>query len=156
MKAISLLQPWATLVALKLKTIETRTHGRFASLWGERVAIHAAKKIDEAVFSDHHIIEMILEKSGGPLERLTHVNNLIYASRMFAGKILCTAQVFNARWAPDVDFEMRENWNKQALCEVAGKYCLFLGDIKILKKPIPYKGRQGIFEVPEEVINDQQ
>ena len=147
MKAISLWQPWATLVAMKLKTIETRTHDRFKSLWGERIVIHAAKKFDEDALWEHHILEMIREKGG-----LLQAQNLVYASRMFAGKIVCTAMVMNTRWTPIV-FELREDWNKQALCEVAGKYCLFLGDIKILKKPIPYKGRQGIFEVPEELIN---
>jgi hypothetical protein len=146
-KAISLWQPWATLVSLKLKTIETRTHGRFASLWGKRIAIHATKKFD----NDNYwtIFEMLIQDHMTQRQALDTINS----SYVFDGKILCTAQVVNARWAPKDNLEMREDWNKQALCEVSGKYCLFLGDIKILKKPIPYKGRQGIFEIPDEVIN---
>jgi len=147
MKAISLHQPWATLVALKLKTIETRRHDRFKGLWGERIAIHAANKFDNKLY--WRIVEAIT--TTGRTE--TQARNIIDSSRLFSGKILCTAKVFNARWAPNVDFDMREDWNKQALCEVAGKYCLFLGDIKTLKHPVPWKGRQGIFNVPDEVMD---
>jgi len=147
MKAISLWQPWATLVALKLKTIETRTHDRFKSLWGERIAFQAAMKFD--IDNYWRIFEMLISKHMTETQALGVINS----SRMFAGKILCTATVLNARWVHKSDGDMQEDWKKQALCEVAGKYCLFLGDIKILKKPIPYKGRQGIFNVPDEVIN---
>jgi hypothetical protein len=44
---ISLWQPWASWVMMGWKTIETRTHQRFASLHGKRVGIHAAKKWDD-------------------------------------------------------------------------------------------------------------
>lgn len=42
MKAITLHQPWATLVAFGFKTIETRTWAPPSSLIGQRIAIHAA------------------------------------------------------------------------------------------------------------------
>lgn len=42
MKAITLRQPWATLVAFGFKTIETRTWPAPLDLIGERIAIHAA------------------------------------------------------------------------------------------------------------------
>ncbi len=43
---ISLWQPWAQWVLLGWKTIETRTHPRFASLEGKRIGIHVAQKWD--------------------------------------------------------------------------------------------------------------
>lgn len=42
MKVLSLHQPWASLVALGVKTIETRSWRAPASLIGERFAVHAA------------------------------------------------------------------------------------------------------------------
>ena len=39
---ISLWQPWASLIALGWKTVETRGHNRFACLAGRRIAIPAA------------------------------------------------------------------------------------------------------------------
>jgi activating signal cointegrator 1 len=41
---LTLWQPWATLIALKVKTIETRSWAAPKSLIGQRIAIHAAKK----------------------------------------------------------------------------------------------------------------
>lgn len=46
MKAITLYQPWASLIALGVKTIETRSWPAPGSLIGERIAIHAGKKVD--------------------------------------------------------------------------------------------------------------
>ena len=45
MKAISLHQPWASLIAMGIKTIETRSWAPPKSLIGERIVIHAAKKV---------------------------------------------------------------------------------------------------------------
>jgi len=150
MKAISLHQPWATWVCLKWKTIETRTHERFKSLKGQQIAIHAAQKIDEAAFLNEYLPHYLRPHH----HRILDINNMIMFVKMNRGKIICTAKIVDARWAPNVDFDMREDWDKQALCEVAGNYCLFLGEIRTLKHPVPWKGRQGIFNVPEEVIRD--
>lgn len=43
MKVITLIQPWATLVALGEKKIETRS---WSTNFRGRIAIHAGKKID--------------------------------------------------------------------------------------------------------------
>jgi activating signal cointegrator 1 len=47
MKAISLWQPWASLIACGAKPYETRSFAPPASLIGQSIAIHAAKKIDK-------------------------------------------------------------------------------------------------------------
>jgi len=44
MKAITLWQPWASLVAAKVKTIETRAWPAPSALIGQRIAIHAATR----------------------------------------------------------------------------------------------------------------
>ena len=44
MKAITLWQPWASLIALGVKTIETRSWPAPKALIGGRIAIHAAKR----------------------------------------------------------------------------------------------------------------
>lgn len=48
MKVITLIQPWATLVALGEKQIETRSWN--TNIRGE-IAIHAGKKVDKSVFN---------------------------------------------------------------------------------------------------------
>jgi hypothetical protein len=47
MKALTLIQPWATLVALGEKQIETRS---WDTKYRGPLAIHAGKKIDKSVF----------------------------------------------------------------------------------------------------------
>lgn len=49
MKAISLHQPWASLIMCGAKRVETRSWRPPESLIGERIAIHAAKRIDDCV-----------------------------------------------------------------------------------------------------------
>lgn len=142
MKAISLHQPWAAFVCLKWKTIETRTHNRFKSLKGQRIAIHAARKVEKERLSDDWLLD---------ITRL-ELFDLIGVIEKLKGKIICTAKVVDARWAPNVNFFEWDEWNERAKCDVAGKYCLFLNEIQPLKKAIPYRGRQGIFNVPDEVI----
>src|ERR1700694_167443 len=46
MKAISLWQPWASLIACGAKPYETRHWAPPRELIGQRIAIHAAKKVD--------------------------------------------------------------------------------------------------------------
>lgn len=153
MKAISLHQPWATFIAMKWKTIETRTHARFKSLVGQRIAIHAAKK-------DVRVPASLYEYLPEALKNSLQLSNVILFMDINRGKILCTVRVVKARWAPNVvrlrgsrqvDFDLRKKWNEQAMCEVGGKFLLFLDEIEPID-PIPFRGRQGIFNVPDELI----
>jgi len=149
MKAISLWQPWATLVALKLKTIETRGHDRFRNLSGQRIAIHATQKWNE----DGLLVSRILDSG-----RLTHgfalitsFNNIEMWAARCKGKIVCTAVVEDVQWARDVVTQWVD-LERRALCAVQDKCLLFLTDIQPLRDPIPFQGRQGIFNVPDELI----
>ena len=140
MRAISLWQPWATFVAMKFKVIETRPHERFRSLVAEKIAIHAALKVDRlGEWIDYLPLKISLLQA-------ENIETLVKLSR---GTIVCTATVMAVRWASNVDFKERERWNRQAMCEVGGKFCLFLEDIKPLTTRIPFRGRQGIFNVPD-------
>ena len=143
MKAISVWQPSASWVVLKWKTIETRTHDKIKGLKGERIVIHASKKIDFNAFTN----EYFLDRLKTPLEM---ENFYIYVG-MNRGRIICTAKVVDTRWALN-RYYIRQEWNTQAMCEVTGKYLLFLDEIKPIRNPIFFRGRQGIFNVPDEVL----
>jgi len=145
MKAISLWQPWATFVAIGWKTIETRTHQKFNSLIGQSIAIHATMKIDKLGEWFDYIPSHISIVQGVNIEQLISIS---------CGTIVCTASVTAMRWAPNVDFKEHERWNWQAMCEIGGKFCLFLEDIKPLRIRIPFRGGQGIFNVPDELIKE--
>lgn len=56
-RAITLHQPWATLVALGVKSIETRSWPAPAGAIGERLLIHAAAKVPPvSVVGDHSLV----------------------------------------------------------------------------------------------------
>lgn len=48
MKALSLWQPWATLIVVGAKRIETRDWGPPFAVYGERIAIHATRGVGPA------------------------------------------------------------------------------------------------------------
>jgi hypothetical protein len=136
MKAITLWQPWASWVDKNWKLIETRTHSRFASLVGQRIAIHAAMVWDKnavrevSPFSSVKLEEAVF--SAGPY-----------------GAVLCTAYV----WKHDL---LKESDSKDAMidCGKVKRYGLFLNEVKSLKRLFPVRGKQGIWnvEIPKEFL----
>lgn len=133
-KAISVWQPWAEYIADGLKTIEVRTHNRFQSLRGQRIAIQAAGRFDKnAGSSTKHLII-----AGKVAAGMRSALNAMGHSQM----ILCTAFV--------KDFRLLSKADSQAAlcdCSVPPSFGLVLCDVMRLGKPIPCKGRQTVFEV---------
>jgi len=132
MKCITLWQPWATWIALDWKTIETRTHSRFACLVGERIAIHAGRRWDKAAFD---LAAPYLTED--QIKQTTDVPS---------GVVVCTAYVYN-------HFALSVAHSRYALIECESiRFGLLLSDIRPLKTLMPARGCQGIWniELPEE------
>jgi hypothetical protein len=127
-----------------MKTIETRKHDRFKKLKGHTIAIHAAKKMDESAFFN----ESFLEKG------VLAVQNLITFAALCRGSLVCTAKVSDAMWMPAYSASKLSEVNDLAMCDCADKFLLILDDIKPLKQRVPYRGRQGIFHVPDDIVAD--
>lgn len=127
MRAITLWQPWASLIECGHKTIETRKHNRFKGLVGETIAIHAsARRTDEeAIF----VVGQYLK--GAPYNKLF--------TELPRGVVVCTARVVEARWLKPDDAS-------NALCPTDGLFGLVLADIQSLGSEYPQaKGSQGIW-----------
>jgi len=133
MKAITLYQPAATLIANLLKWIETRRHNHFACLRGQRIAIHAGKTFDSAYAE--MAARYLYRRGPAVLEAAKELD-------MPQGAIVCTAVVKDAR-------RLRMEDADAALCHAAGLYGLILTDIERLDPPIPARGHQGIWEWTE-------
>lgn len=123
---ISLWRPWANWVALEWKIIETRTHKRFAGLVGKRIGIHASLRWDLSAIAAAAPY-LTFEQRTMPLPDI-------------GGAINCTALVteFRRLTAEDSPLALIE-------CE-SERYGIVLRDVQPIK-PIPCKGRQGIFYV---------
>jgi hypothetical protein len=125
MKVITLWQPWASWIARGLKTIETRTHHRFAGLVGSRIALHAGQKFDKTAID-----------SATPY--VDDLDSLTINARH--GEIICTAKVCDACWLDD-------SHSKAALidCGNMPRFGLFLTDIEVVVNSGIIKGKQGIW-----------
>lgn len=150
MKALSLWQPYASLIAAGVKPFETRD---WAPPWhtiGKRIAIHAAKrrpKRDELTILESIGLDRVLG-SGGPAD-------LPY------GAIVCTAVLRGAYqtagWdhgngarvgavagpTPPRDTIPTDAWGDYS----PGRWCWHLVEIRRVALPVPIVGRQGLFEI---------
>lgn len=134
---ITMYGPWAHWVELGWKTIETRTHARFASLRGKRIGIHVAQKWDNEA----------MQLAWGFMNQQMKGHIITNERR---GAIICTAFVLDARKLGNQD-------SRNALIDCGGvnRSGLILIGIESLHTPIYLPGKQGIWyaEVPDVVAN---
>jgi hypothetical protein len=135
MKALSLWEPWASAVVLGIKKIETRS-------WDTRhhgiLLIHAAKHPPEDLPNLLRHLQRAFEPE--PLHF-----NLGYLIGMV--NVVRTMRTEHISTYTDVGPSELE-WGDYR----PGRYGWFLTNPCPFKQPIPYRGRQGLFEVPEEIV----
>lgn len=135
MKAISLWQPWASLVALGAKQIETRHWQAPAAITGQRIAIHAAKRESQLYLCDIEPFSKWIAREEVPL-----------------GAIVATAVLDRSVSMTVEGIERLVNLHPEEHAfgnYAVGRFAWVLRDVKALRRPIPFKGRQGVFDVPE-------
>ena len=124
MKAITLTQPWATLVAIGVKQIETRSWRTF---YRGPLAIHAGKKFSPRFDSQ---IRKVLDA------------NSIY--ELPTGVIVATCtlvriiRIYPDNVPPAPEFYFGDY--------TAGRWAWHLSDVVALAKPIPARGSLGLWE----------
>lgn len=132
MKAISLWQPWATLVSLGAKQYETR---HWTTRYRGPLAIHAAKKRDREVmryFFQEPFLS-VLRAAGIPTFSALPLGAIVAIVDL-------TAIYDAAKLAPKISEQERAFGNY-----AAGRYAWRLENIRMIT-PIPFKGMQGLFE----------
>ncbi len=130
MRAITLRQPWASLIAAGYKTIETRLHNRMGFLKGQHIAIHAGKQWDDyawAALRDVHAHPEAIDMARPHSKKFLPI-----------GAILCTVLVHNTGWLQSVHSSLAliPCWNSK-------RFGLFLSELEVLPEPVPCRGRQG-------------
>lgn len=144
MKAITLWQPWASLVAIGIKTIETRS-------WGVPhrgpLAIHAAKRWDEEIAEACRQAMEELKKHG---ELLLRPECKLSGLLKFGGTLGCIVAVTllvdcrQMRKAPDAIEAAFGNFGP-------GRWGWMLDGVEPVLPPVPCRGMQGLWDVPEEI-----
>jgi len=138
MKAISLCQPWAWAITHGPKRVENRTR---PTRYRGPLLIHASKS--RRYFTDDTL--RLLEGLG---LRLPDVDDFVY------GAIVAYTQLHMCWPAGEVRRYLSRgvrHWRMQEPF-IEGPYCLVCGDVRILAKPVPYRGQRGLFDVPDELI----
>lgn len=178
MKAISLWQPWASLIAAGVKPFETRHWAPPRELIGTTIAIHATKKIDKDAIGLAEAAAYGQCQPGG-FELADKLDELIEGvpDKMFGifghaiypiGCIVCTARLDAAfqlgEVATDTAFPAARVVRRLVSRQMPdcftvryddfgdyspGRWAWLLRDVKPLVPPPPAIGHQGFFDLPQ-------
>ena len=152
MKAITLWQPWASLVVLGEKKIETRSY--FTSVRG-RIAIHAAKLTDRNMqicresFDRPDIIKALLK------------HGITEFSQLPLGALVGTVDLFNCLQMTMMNpgphqIDMRKITDAERAMGhyEMSRYAWMLKNPVVLINPVPYRGSQGFFDIDKSIIGE--
>lgn len=152
MRALTLTQPWAGLVASGIKLIENRPrHMIKRSDFGTPFAIHASRVIDEAVY------DRIRELDPGLFT--DHVIDTWHERSRVTSAILATAIIDHVidplahgilPGLPDALTAIADDQRRWFF----GPIAYALRDVRTLPLPVPCRGRQGFWTAPESVTRD--
>ena len=143
MKALTLHQPWASLIAHGVKSIETRSWAPPQSLLGQRIAIHAGKTRVVSGRLHTATLSAILELYGIgwddriPLGAIVATALLADARQVAverAGRVLASSPSYTGWIEPDPygDFS-------------TGRWLWFLMGVEPCNPPVPAVGHQGLW-----------
>ncbi len=148
MKAISLWQPWASLWMSPSKIHETR---HWATPHRGPLLVHAAKKFVKDV--DEQLDDILTGEFGGhwgmelptgALLGYVYIDAVLPTNVVYDGRACRDPASLSEDEAIDVacgDFsEGRFAWHRTPI-------------VRLFAEPIPYRGRQSIFDVPDDLIN---
>lgn len=160
-KCISLWQPWASLIAIGAKRVETRS---WETKYRGPLAIHAASSwtryMREKCFEPEFLRALRINQGGeddAMIERITAARGHIVATCRLAA-IFPTPEEPKL---PNVAFTLRAKsgeTHEVSKIERAfgnylpGRFAWVLEDIKPLARPVRLKGKQRLFEVPDELF----
>lgn len=147
MKAISLWQPWASLVAIGAKRIETRS---WSTSYRGPLAIHAARRWTRdqrrLCLTDH--FAAALEGAG-----LKRPGCRAFEINLPLGAVIATCEIAHC---VEIAPGRRKLWGEQCFIPpeapellfgnyAPGRFAWILENVKLLEEPIPAVGRQALF-----------
>lgn len=132
MRAITLWQPYASAIALGLKTIETRG---WSTDYRGPLAIHAARRF------------------GGAEKRFARVERALgrLPARLPLGAIIAVVNLVDVRSTDELALTTGTIERLYGNYE-PGRFGWMLEGVRPLPEPIPFIGRQRFFSVPDELI----
>jgi hypothetical protein len=137
-KAISVCQPWATLIVHGLKRLETRS---WATGHRGPLAVHAGKSFPPSA-------RMLCLQE--PYRTLLAGAGLLDWRDLPTGHIIGVAEVVGCTRAPEL--ERLPDLERQLGDFGPGRWAWALVNPRPLPAPVPCRGRLGLFEVPDLIV----
>jgi hypothetical protein len=154
MPAMTLHQPWASLLALGVKPFETRSWSpieRYAArggFIGQRIAIHAGlKRIPPAEYKSV-ILDVLALVGVSPRVADILTSTMAdppHGAVLATGTLIGAHQVASVRDGAPVLDDGRTIRDDLLGDYAEGRWCWEFGDMRQLKEPVPAKGYQGIW-----------
>lgn len=150
MKAVSLLQPWASLVAVGAKKIETRSWG---TNYRGPLAIHASKgwNIEQSsLLSCWEFQAGLAPLVGRPLNFAKLTWSGIEEKHLPRGAVVAVCNLVDC--VPTDSLTQAQIGTDRPFGDFSlGRYGWLLADVKLFPKPVPAKGMLGLWnwELPE-------
>lgn len=143
MRGLTVRQPWAQAIATGAKTVENRTTGYS---WRGPLAIHAGLAWSDRGAAD----ERIAEWHGARLGLAVPCHPMPLPELFPEGAVVAVSELVDAH--PDTG--CCRPWGESAYVEASGRrrtaiWHLVLENTRALAEPVPYRGRQGLWPVPE-------
>lgn len=151
MRGLSLTQPWASLVAIGAKRIETRS---WRHPYRGPVAIHAALKVPEYAsnFCDTREVQEEFERAGA--EGFTHAKDLPLGMIVAVADIETMFRFTSATFDKILERSRAGGLPKyEALFGdySAGRCGILLTNVRELASPVPCRGALSLWEIPGDV-----
>jgi hypothetical protein len=151
MKALSLWQPWASLWCSPCKVHETRSWSTRHRGW---LLVHAAKKFVKDIEPGERLRDVLDDEFGGHWAMDLPIGAIIGMVDVVACQP--TELIFQEQLAD------RRPWTKEALDDYEcgdfgpGRFAFARDKFVVFRQPIPYRGMQGFFNVPDELLPHMQ
>lgn len=145
MKCLSVRQPWACAIVFGPKRIENRgwfprTGARGGGAFRGALAIHAS-----SVRKPDHAARLVLQETWPEWEAWEHNHPPVF------GSVIGVARLIDAVDVRALSVQHAKLARQQRLF-IAGPVCWVLDDVIPLSRPLPWCGRLGLFDVPDELI----
>lgn len=147
MKALSLTQPWATLVAIGEKVIETRS---WFTYYRGPLLIHAASAFPTAakdLLLDRRF-HQVLARAG-----YVFPEDLPRGAIIAVGRLVDVRQMTQDTWPSRFEAAAREHEAAYGDYQ-AGRFAWLLDDVRPLPAPIPCRGALGLWTPPDNAAEE--
>jgi len=142
MKAISVIQPWAWLLASENKQFETRS---WSTTYRGPIAIHASRRTAE---SDASYYGMLHDKRIA-VELLAR--NIPVVTDLAYGAVIGTAELVACHPVEDLWLDLGVFEGRVGNFD-SGRFAWELRGAVLLPRPVPVRGNQGLWEFDESLI----